>query len=73
MNHQLASAARMLTTLVTAVALASALSFGTARAAGEVGSVAPNFTVTNLLAGPTTVTLSDYADSVVCISFFAEW
>jgi len=44
-----------------------------ARAGGEVGSVAPNFTLNNVLAGPTTVTLSQYAGSVVVIAFFAEW
>ena len=44
-----------------------------ARAGGEVGSVAPNFTLNNVLPGPTTVTLGQYAGSVVVIAFFAEW
>ena len=58
------------------VALVSALVASpppVARAGGEVGSVAPNFTLNNVLAGPTTVTLGQYAGSVVVIAFFAEW
>jgi hypothetical protein len=58
------------------LALAGVLSVSgprTATANGEVGTVAPDFTLNNVLSGPTTVTLSQYAGSVVVIAFFAEW
>lgn len=73
MIHRLFPSVRLFMALLMVAGLALSLFSGTARAAGEVGSMAPNFTMTNLLAGPSTVTLSDYAGSVVCVAFFAEW
>jgi hypothetical protein len=43
------------------------------RAQAQVNDVAPDFTFTNLLPGPATVTLSDYRGSVVVLSAFAYW
>ena len=66
------SAGRFLT-LLASVAIFSTWTVPIVRANGEVGTVAPDFTITNLLAGPTSVTLSQYAGSVVVLAFFAEW
>ena len=71
-NRPLADA-RTLGLFTTAATLLLLMTSRPAQAAGEVGTVAPDFTINNLLAGPTSVTLSQYAGSVVCIAFFAEW
>lgn len=73
MTHRLIPTARMLALFAIMAAFPAALTPRAARAAGEVGSVAANFTIANVIAGPSTVTLSEYAGSVVCIAFFAEW
>lgn len=56
--------------------LAGILFLAPARPVGaqaQVNDVAPDFTFTNLLPGPTTVTLSDYRGSVVVLTTFAYW
>ena len=73
MTQRLVSAARALMLSAALFSLAVTITPRVARAAGEVGSVAANFTIANVLAGPSTVTLNEYAGSVVCIAFFAEW
>lgn len=73
MIRRLPAAARSLTLLAAVLAVMTILAPRPARAAGEVGTVAPDFTFTNLLAGPTTVSLSQYAGSVVVIAFVAYW
>lgn len=44
-----------------------------AHAQAQVNDPAPDFTFTNLLPGPATVTLSEFRGSVVVLTAFAYW